>query len=186
MSAYITGRARSRRRRGRIALASILVLAVEAALVSGQTATAAPDEPAAPTAKVSGEPPSERDVLESDLAWAAQHAKGSTAWAITEARKTGKKVVATDETTPTTHTVANPDGTLTTELTAGPERVWKNGTWQKVDVTLARSADGTVAPKAHPHGLRLGGKSGTPAKSLRPRRTTAPATSSPSAPATTR
>ncbi|MFD3796591.1 DNRLRE domain-containing protein [Streptomyces californicus] len=167
MSAYITGRARSRRRRGRIALASILVLAVEAALVSGQTATAAPDEPAAPTAKVSGEPPSERDVLESDLAWAAQHAKGSTAWAITEARKTGKKVVATDETTPTTHTVANPDGTLTTELTAGPERVWKNGTWQKVDVTLARSADGTVAPKAHPHGLRLGGKSGTPAKSLR-------------------
>ncbi|MBD2828620.1 DNRLRE domain-containing protein [Streptomyces globisporus] len=105
--------------------------------------------------------------MESDLAWAAQHAKGSTAWAITEARKTGKKVVATDETTPTTHTVANPDGTLTTELTAGPERVWKNGTWQKVDVTLARSADGTVAPKAHPHGLRLGGKSGTPAKSLR-------------------
>jgi hypothetical protein len=91
---------------------------------------------------------------------------GSKAWAITEAEKTGKKVVVTDETTPTTYTVANPDGTLTTELTAGPERIRKNGTWQKVDVTLTKGPDGSIAPKTHPNSLRLGGKGGALPKSL--------------------
>ncbi|MER7493959.1 DNRLRE domain-containing protein [Streptomyces pharetrae] len=101
------------------------------------------------------------------MAWAAQHTKGSIAWAIREAKRTGKKVVAADETTPTTYTVANSDGTLTTELTAGPERVWKNGAWRKVDVTLTEGADGGIAPRAHPNGLRLAGKGGTRPASLR-------------------
>ncbi|MEV7797157.1 DNRLRE domain-containing protein [Streptomyces sp. NPDC087512] len=89
------------------------------------------------------------------------------AWALTEAKRRGTKVVVTDETTPTSHTVANPDGTFTTELTAGPERIWKNGTWQKVDATLARNADGSITPKAHPNALRLGGKGGSLPKSVR-------------------
>ncbi|MFD3621628.1 DNRLRE domain-containing protein [Streptomyces sp. NPDC058676] len=110
--------------------------------------------------------PSEAELQASDRAWAAQHAKGSTAWAITEAAKTGKKVAVTDETTATTYTVANPDGTLTTELTTGPERIWDNGKWQKVDVTLTKGPGGSIAPKAHPNGLRLGGKGGTLPKSL--------------------
>ncbi|MEV8289104.1 DNRLRE domain-containing protein, partial [Streptomyces niveus] len=101
------------------------------------------------------------------MAWAAKHTKGSIAWALTRAKKTGKKTVATDETTPTTYTVANPDGTLTTELTAGPERVWKNGAWKKADATLTEAADGSIASRAHPNGLRLGGRSGTLPKSLR-------------------
>lgn len=167
MSRHTAGRPGPRRRRARIALASALVLAAEAAFISGQTAVAAPDEPSAPTATASAKSPSRQEIWESDLAWAAEHAKGSTAWAIARAKKTGKKVVATDETTPTTYTVANPDGTLTTELTAGPERVWKNGAWQKADATLTEAADGSVVPKAHPGGLRLGGGSGTPPKSLR-------------------
>jgi hypothetical protein len=143
------------------------VLAAEAAFISGQPAVAAPDGPPAPAAEATAESPSEKEIAESDLAWAAGHAKGSKAWAIREARRTGKKVVATDETTPTTYTVANPDGTLTTELTSGPERVWRNGAWRKVDVTLAENADGSVTPKAHPNGLRLGGKGGTPPATLR-------------------
>ncbi|MFB6983009.1 DNRLRE domain-containing protein [Streptomyces scopuliridis] len=128
---------------------------------------AAPDEPTAPTARTSAKSPSEKETWESDLAWAAQHTKGSTAWALAEAKKTGKKTVVTDETTETTYTVANPDGTLTTELTAGPERVWKNGRWQKADATLTEAADGTVTSKAHPNGLRLGGRSGTQPESIR-------------------
>ncbi|MFD5239410.1 hypothetical protein ACFWJR_22630 [Streptomyces tendae] len=96
---------------------------------------------------------------------AALHAKGSLGWAVAQAKSTGKKVAATDETTATTSTVANPDGTVTTELTAGPERVWRDGAWRKVDVTLTRSADGSVGAKEHPNGLRLGGKGGTRAKS---------------------
>ncbi|ANJ09608.1 DNRLRE domain-containing protein [Streptomyces parvulus] len=103
----------------------------------------------------------------SDRAWAAAHAKGSRAWALAEAARTGKKVVVGDETTATDYTTANPDGTLTTELTAGPERTWVDGKWRKVDVTLARNSDGSIASKAHPAGLRLGGKGGTLPRSLR-------------------
>ncbi|MGK5446062.1 DNRLRE domain-containing protein [Streptomyces radiopugnans] len=99
------------------------------------------------------------------MAWAARHAKGSKAWAITEAERTGKKVVAHAETTATTRTTANPDGTLTTELTSGPERVWQDGKWHKVDATLT-AADGDVRAKRHPTGLRLAGRGGTVAKSL--------------------
>ncbi|PVE13405.1 DNRLRE domain-containing protein [Streptomyces scopuliridis] len=154
------------RSRARIAGGAALLLVAEAALIAGASlpAGAAP-APEPGTAKAVQ--PSKADILASDIAWAAEHAKGSIAWALTEAKKTGKKTVVTDETTETTYTVANPDGTLTSELTAGPERVWKNGAWRKADATLTEAADGSVTAKAHPGGLRLGGKSGTPAKSLR-------------------
>ncbi|MEU4263187.1 DNRLRE domain-containing protein [Streptomyces sp. NPDC025273] len=108
------------------------------------------------------------------MAWAAAHAKGSKAWAILEAKKIGKKVVVTDETTETTYTVANPDGTLTTELSVGPERVWRGGKWHQVDVTFDRAADGSVSAKNHPKGLRLAGKGGTKAASLRAAKNAAP------------
>ncbi|WP_202425628.1 hypothetical protein [Streptomyces sp. HUCO-GS316] len=36
-----------------------------------------------------------------------------------EAKRTGKKVTVTDETTATSTTVANPNGTLTTHVTPG-------------------------------------------------------------------
>jgi hypothetical protein len=128
-------------------------------LPAGAAPAAEPDAPKAVQ-------PSKEEILESDIAWAAGHAKGSKAWAITQAKKTGKKVAVTDETTATTYTVANPDGTLTTELTTGPERVWRDGEWRKVDVTLAAGADGAVRAKNHPEGLRLAGKTGKAPASL--------------------
>lgn len=159
-------RQQASRRRARIAGGAALLLVAEAALIAGaslpSSAAPAPESGAAKVAQ-----PSKADILASDIAWAAKHAKGSIAWALTQAEKTGKKTVVTDETTETTYTVANPDGTLTTELTAGPERVWKNGTWQKADATLVEAADGSVVAKAHPGGLRLGGKGGTRPASLR-------------------
>ena len=47
----------------------------------------------------------------------------------------------------TTVTYANPDGTMTAHLSAGPVRVQQNGQWVPVDPTLV-AANGTVAPKA--------------------------------------
>ncbi|MFH8978610.1 DNRLRE domain-containing protein [Streptomyces sp. NPDC017890] len=155
------------RHRARIAAGAALLLVAEAALIAGGSASAAPAAEPQPAGQAESAGPSKADLLKSDMAWAAEHARGSKAWALAEAERTGKKSVVTDETTPTSYTVANPDGTLTTELTAGPERVWKNGAWQRVDAILAEAADGSVAPKLHPHGLRLAGKGGTLPKSLR-------------------
>ncbi|MFC8257156.1 DNRLRE domain-containing protein [Streptomyces sp. NPDC057291] len=127
-----------------------MLLVAEVALATGTASAATPPQ-----------------ADESSAAKAAKYPKGSKGWAISEAKKTGEKVVATDETTATSHTVANPDGTLTAELTSGPERVWRAGKWRKVDVTLTKDTDGTIRSKEHPHGLRLSGKGGIKAKSLK-------------------
>src|SRR5262249_40090639 len=53
---------------------------------------------------------------------------------------------------------ANPDGTLTQQVYAGPVRFRDaRGTWTPVDLTLVAGRDGSVAAKAHPVGLRLSG-----------------------------
>ncbi|MFI2357739.1 DNRLRE domain-containing protein [Streptomyces anulatus] len=156
----------------RRAAATALLLVAETVLIAGGTAVAASPEPNAVAVKA--QQPSESELLADDMAWAAAHAEGSKAWAVLKAGKTGKKVVVTDETTATTHTVANPDGTLTTVLTAAPERVLRDGMWQPVDVTLVRAADGSVGARNHPEGLRLAGKGGTTAASLRAAKEAAP------------
>ncbi|MEO3974969.1 DNRLRE domain-containing protein [Streptomyces sp. CAU 1734] len=85
------------------------------------------------------------------------------------ARLSGKRVEALAERTETSTTWANKDGSLTTELTAGPVRFEAGGTggWRDVDLRLTRGADGSVAPRAHPEGLLLGGGTAqAPARSL--------------------
>lgn len=81
------------------------------------------------------------------------------------ARLSGKRVEALSERTETSTTWVNKDGSLTTELSAGPVRFERDGKWVGVDVELRESGDG-VAPVAHPAGLRLAGRTGTPARSL--------------------
>ncbi|MEV5011439.1 RHS repeat-associated core domain-containing protein [Streptomyces sp. NPDC055692] len=85
------------------------------------------------------------------------------------ARLSGKRVEALSERTETSTTWVNKDGSLTTELAAGPVRFTDEATgqWREVDLDLAQGADGAVEPRAHPGGLRLAGKSGAPAKSLK-------------------
>ncbi|ELS50269.1 putative YD repeat-containing protein [Streptomyces viridochromogenes Tue57] len=85
------------------------------------------------------------------------------------ARLSGKRVEALSERTETSTAWANKDGSLTTELTAGPVRFKDEatGAWRDVDLDLVQEENGAVEPKAHPGGLRLAGKSGTPAKSLK-------------------
>ncbi|MFH8471777.1 hypothetical protein [Streptomyces sp. NPDC018000] len=102
------------RTRARLAVGAALLLVAEVTFAAGTASASTP-----PPAKESSEAKSSS----SEPAKAAKHPKGSKGWAISEAKKTGEKVVATDETTATSYTVANADGTLTTELTSGPERV---------------------------------------------------------------
>ncbi|MFF4174232.1 sugar-binding protein, partial [Streptomyces sp. NPDC001744] len=85
------------------------------------------------------------------------------------ARLSGKRVEALSERTETSTTWVNKDGSLTTELAAGPMRFQDaaTGAWRNVDVALAAQPDGSVVSKAHPAGLRLAGKAGTRASSLR-------------------
>ncbi|WP_328303835.1 DNRLRE domain-containing protein [Streptomyces sp. NBC_00435] len=85
------------------------------------------------------------------------------------ARLSGQRVEALSERTETSTTWVNKDGSLTTDLAAGPIRFQDPGTgdWRDVDVNLAAAADGSVHSKAHPQGLRLAGKSGAGAASLK-------------------
>lgn len=82
------------------------------------------------------------------------------------ARLQGHRVEALSERTETSTTWANKDGSLTTEMAAGPTRFQRDGQWTDVDVELQEVAGG-VEPKAHPEGLRLAGESGIPATSLK-------------------
>ncbi|MEV0493514.1 DNRLRE domain-containing protein [Streptomyces atratus] len=93
------------------------------------------------------------------------------------ARLSGQRVEALSERTETSTTWANKDGSLTTELSAGPVRFQDPTTddWRDIDVALAAQQDGSVAAKAHPQGLTLAGKTGTPARSMQAAQST-PAT----------
>ncbi|MER5466894.1 DNRLRE domain-containing protein, partial [Streptomyces sp. NPDC002668] len=84
------------------------------------------------------------------------------------ARLSGKRVEALSERTESSTTWVNKNGSLTTEIAAGPVRFKDDsGQWRDVDVDLAALSDGSVEPKAHPRGLRLSGKSGKKASSLK-------------------
>ena len=82
------------------------------------------------------------------------------------ARLSGKRVEALSERSETSRTWVNKDGSLTTELTAGPARFQRDGEWVDVDVDLVRQSDGSVAAQAHPGELTLAGKGGALPKSL--------------------
>ncbi|MBV1855187.1 LamG-like jellyroll fold domain-containing protein [Catellatospora tritici] len=86
--------------------------------------------------------------------------------AAAQARSTGRSVDVAGLTTPTTRTLANPDGTVTLELNSQPVRVQHNGAWTALDATLARNADGTWSPKATPGGLTLSGGGEAPLASM--------------------
>lgn len=140
-------------------IAGSLALAISVTLLDGAEVMAAPHQAAAaavkPAATQAADIPSAR----------------------VAARLSGKRVEALSERTETSTTWANKDGSLTTELSAGPIRFKDPVTsgWRDVDVELATRADGSVAAKAHPKGLALAGKTGAPARSLRAARS-APAT----------
>ncbi|NOL39347.1 hypothetical protein HPO96_03720 [Kribbella sandramycini] len=110
-------------------------------LEARQTADAAPVVPPPPVAKVAERP----DVVS----------------AAVTARSQGERVEVSSMRTETATTWANPDGTMTTEAHAVPVRFkTAAGRWQQIDLNLAKHADGTVTPRGHKLGLRLGKRSG--------------------------
>ncbi|MFJ2915775.1 DNRLRE domain-containing protein, partial [Streptomyces sp. NPDC087228] len=90
------------------------------------------------------------------------------------ARLSGKRVEALSERTESSTTWVNKDGSLTTEISAGPVRFKDDsGQWRDVDVNFTALSDGSVESKAHPSGLRLSGKAGRKASSLKAAQETA-------------
>nr|CTQ88527.1 putative large secreted protein [Kibdelosporangium sp. MJ126-NF4] len=73
------------------------------------------------------------------------------------AEKTAAPVEVTELRTETTRVFANPSGTRTMEVYAGPVRTRKGGDWVPIDTTLVRAADGSISPRATVIGLRLSG-----------------------------
>lgn len=82
------------------------------------------------------------------------------------ARLSGKRVEALSERTETSTTWVNANGSLTTELSAGPVRFQEDGHWRSVDLDLVDDGAGGITPKSHPRGLRLAAGGGTKARSL--------------------
>ncbi|WP_269439627.1 DNRLRE domain-containing protein [Streptomyces paludis] len=80
-----------------------------------------------------------------------------------KAKIQNRRIEVTGARTETSTTYVNPDGTVTEQAYAGPIRFKdEQGTWQDVDVSLKRVADGSVKAKGHPHGLTLAGKHTAP------------------------
>ncbi|MFJ6198271.1 hypothetical protein [Micromonospora sp. NPDC092111] len=82
--------------------------------------------------------------------------------AVTTARLAGKKVRISGMTSETSEFWALPDGRVEAEIHLGPVRLRdeESGGWKPVNFTLTPQADGSVAAKAHPAGLRLSGPAG--------------------------
>ncbi|HVK25351.1 MAG TPA: hypothetical protein VM677_28675 [Actinokineospora sp.] len=104
---------------------------------------------------------------------AAQQATATTAdatplsvsTALAQAKATGKPVVASAATDPTSETTANPNGTLTRTTTLRPVRTKRDGKWVGLDATLVRNQDGSYSPRTSAASVTLsGGGSGPLAK----------------------
>ncbi|MFC0628507.1 DNRLRE domain-containing protein [Kribbella deserti] len=81
--------------------------------------------------------------------------------AVATAKATGRPVLITSKTTDTTEYRALPSGRIEATIAGGPVRMRDaNGAWTPVDVSLVRQADGSIAAKAHPFGLKLSGPAG--------------------------
>ncbi|WP_147376201.1 hypothetical protein [Micromonospora radicis] len=138
---------------------SLVVPAAATLLLAGLAVPAAPPAQAAP-------PPS---AVPKPQQYATEAADVMSARVL--ARLSGKRVEALSERDESATTWVNPDGSLTSELSSGPIRFQRDGKWVDVDLTLEPAADGSIIPRAHPEGLRLGGAGGTRARSMAETRT---------------
>ncbi|MFJ4679594.1 DNRLRE domain-containing protein [Kitasatospora sp. NPDC088783] len=132
-------------------MSAVLALAVSVSLLAGTE-----DALAAPKPDKSGQAQGTK--------WATEAADIPSARVA--ARLSGQRVEALSERTETSTTWVNKDGSLSSELFAGPVRFQRDGRWTDVDLTLQRQPDGSVAPKAHPGALKLAAPGGTRARSL--------------------
>jgi RHS repeat-associated protein len=146
-------------------LARLLVVVLVAALVAQLGVTAASAQPSSPPEdetpgeaasdqQADGEPLVRPDVFTAQLT----------------ARQTDRRVEIASLTTATSRTFANPDGTFTDELHAGPERTFDpdagpQGQWRVIDTTLVRRG-GLVVPRVAAAELAFSGGGDGPAVML--------------------
>lgn len=99
---------------------------------------------------------------------AAPHGKAllTQGQAVELARRTGRPVQVTGATTDSSTLTANPNGSLTLTETNMPVRAEVNGTWEPLDATLHRNADGTVSPAVSSSPLTLSGGGAGPLASM--------------------
>lgn len=123
-----------------IACGLSLVLAVT--VLTGPPVMAADAEPEGESQETEGEVLSRPDAIS----------------AAVTARVSGKPVEVVDATTETATTVANPDGTFTTEEAGAIQRVRQDdGSWADVDFTLVEGEDGSFRPKVAPTDVVVNG-----------------------------
>jgi hypothetical protein len=77
--------------------------------------------------------------------------------AIAAAMETNQRVRITSLTSETSEFFALPSGEVEASVAAGPVRTRRGNDWVPVDLTLQKTADGSVVPAAHPIGLTLSG-----------------------------
>jgi hypothetical protein len=89
---------------------------------------------------------------------ACHPAAAGEAQAMAMARACGKRVELEPRRTATTQLFANPDGTVTIEQYAAPQRGRRaDGSWAPLDATLEHRPDGTLAPRVSTVDLSLSG-----------------------------
>jgi hypothetical protein len=86
--------------------------------------------------------------------------------AIAQAKKTGKPVEVTADTTESSDVMANPNGTFTMTSTMQPTRTQVDGKWAAIDTNLHRNADGSFSPNATTLATTFSGGGTTPAITL--------------------
>ncbi|MFJ1753080.1 ricin-type beta-trefoil lectin domain protein [Kitasatospora sp. NPDC088134] len=131
------------RRTRRIAVLAALGLLVE----SGVALDALTAVPAAAAEPASSAPPAKSSATEAP----------DEASALMAARLNKRRIEVTGARTETSTLWANPDGTLSQEMAAGPIRMRVGEAWVPIDTTLVETGDGKVAPKVHPEGLVFSG-----------------------------
>ncbi|WP_436521562.1 RHS repeat-associated core domain-containing protein [Actinoplanes sp. HUAS TT8] len=139
---------RSPQRRPALTAAAVALVVVAATVPTvSRPAAAAPAVPGSPAA-----PPA---ALDCSIAQPDETA------AMAAARACGRPVENAGARSETQDVVANPDGTWTAKIYAGPVRMrGATGDWTPIDLTMRAEANGQIAPVAHPGHLRLSGKAG--------------------------
>ncbi|HEU5474691.1 MAG TPA: hypothetical protein VFV67_28925 [Actinophytocola sp.] len=91
------------------------------------------------------------------------------AQALATARSTGRSVAAGALTDPVSQVTANPNGTLTRQVSLRPVRVRRGDGWVGLDANLVRNGDGSYSPKATTGSVRLSGGGSGPLMTLKNR-----------------
>lgn len=108
---------------------------------------------------VSGEPVVNR-AADADGATRGVTDRSDEVVSLRAARATGEPVRVASLTSETAEVFALPDGQLRAEIAAGVQRFRRAGDWVSVNLNLGVGPDGSVAPVAHPNGLRIAGRRG--------------------------